>query len=81
MPPALVCSDTSPEGEPHPNGFEWCVNEPAVDARGNVYANAEDGFVYQIGQGGILKTQTSSTRRSARRTRRSRSIRPGACSR
>jgi hypothetical protein len=23
-----------------------------------VYANAEDGYVYQIGQGGVLKTQT-----------------------
>jgi len=23
-----------------------------------VYVNAEDGFVYQIGQGGVLKTQT-----------------------
>jgi hypothetical protein len=54
----LQCSDTSPDGEDHPNGFEWCVNAPAVDARGNVYANAEDGFVYQIGQGGLLKTQT-----------------------
>jgi hypothetical protein len=39
-------------------GIEWCVNAPAVDARGNVYANAEDGYVYQIGQGGVLKTQT-----------------------
>jgi len=29
----LVCSDTSPDGEEHPNGFEWCVNAPAVDAR------------------------------------------------
>jgi hypothetical protein len=54
----LQCSDTTPDGEEHPNGFEWCVNAPAVDARGNVYANAEDGFVYQIGQGGVLKTQT-----------------------
>ena len=54
----LECSDTGPDGEEHPNGFEWCVNAPAVDARGNVYANAEDGFVYQIGQGGVLKTQT-----------------------
>ena len=54
----LTCSDTTPDGEEHPDGFEWCVNAPAVDARGNVYANAEDGFVYQIGQGGVLKTQT-----------------------
>jgi hypothetical protein len=54
----LRCFDTTPDGEEHPNGFEWCVNAPAVDAQGNVYANAEDGFVYQIGQGGVLKTQT-----------------------
>ena len=49
----LQCSD-----EPHPNGFEWCVNAPAVDAHGDVFANSEDGNVYQIGQGGVLKTQT-----------------------
>jgi hypothetical protein len=49
----LLCSD-----EPHPNGFEWCVNAPAVDAHGDVFANSEDGNVYQIGQGGVLKTQT-----------------------
>jgi hypothetical protein len=54
----LTCTDTTADGEEHPNGFEWCVNAPAVDARGNVYVNAEDGFVYQIGQGGVLKTQT-----------------------
>jgi hypothetical protein len=54
----LQCSDTTADGEAHPNGFEWCVNAPAVDARGNVYVNAEDGYVYQIGQGGLLKTQT-----------------------
>jgi hypothetical protein len=54
----LQCSDTTADGEPHPNGFEWCVNAPAVDSQGNVFANAEDGFVYRIGQGGVLKTQT-----------------------
>jgi hypothetical protein len=54
----LVCSDTTPDGGAHPNGFEWCVNAPAVDSKGNVFANAEDGYVYQIGQGGVLKTQT-----------------------
>jgi len=50
----LVCDD----GTAHPNGFEWCVNAAAVDSRGNVFANSEDGSVYQIGQGGVLKTQT-----------------------
>jgi hypothetical protein len=42
------------DGE-HPTGFEWCVNAPAVDRDGNVYANSEDGWVYKIGQGGVLR--------------------------
>jgi hypothetical protein len=33
------------------NGFEWCVNAPAVDARGTVYATSEDGSLYRIEQG------------------------------
>ncbi len=37
----------------HPGGFEWCINQPAVDIRGVVYANSEDGFLYAIGRGGI----------------------------
>jgi len=37
----------------HPNGFEWCINMPAVDANGNVYANSEDGNLYVIPQGHI----------------------------
>jgi hypothetical protein len=39
----------------HPNGFEWCVNGHLVDAKGVVYANSEDGNLYAISQGGILK--------------------------
>jgi hypothetical protein len=39
----------------HPNGFEWCVNAPLVDATGTVYANSEDGNLYAIGQGGVLE--------------------------
>lgn len=35
-----------------PGGFEWCINAPAVDALGNVYANSEDGNLYMIGPGG-----------------------------
>jgi hypothetical protein len=42
----------------HPTGFEWCVNAPAVDRDGNVYANNEDGWVYKIGQGGELLDRT-----------------------
>ena len=38
----------------HPNGFEWCVNAPLVDANGIVYANSEDGNLYAIGQGGVM---------------------------
>jgi hypothetical protein len=36
----------------HPDGFEWCVNAPAVDANGVVYGNDEDGYVYAIQPGG-----------------------------
>ncbi len=39
----------------NPNGFEWCINAPAVDKNGVVYANSEDGNVYAIQQGGTLK--------------------------
>ena len=38
----------------HNNGFEWCINAPAVDVFGNVYANSEDGKLYVIRQGGSL---------------------------
>jgi len=41
--------------EDHPFGFEWCVNAPAVDARGVVYVNSEDGQLYAIDQGGTLR--------------------------
>jgi hypothetical protein len=37
------------------DGFEWCVNQPAVDARGILYANSEDGFLYAIGRDGLLR--------------------------
>jgi hypothetical protein len=47
----VVCVD---DGQ-HPKGYEWCVNAPAVDRDGNVYANSEDGWVYKIGQGGVEK--------------------------
>jgi hypothetical protein len=37
----------------HPFGFEWCINAPAVDKNGTVYAGGEDGVAYAIGQGGV----------------------------
>lgn len=36
----------------HNDGFEWCINAPAVDALGKVYANSEDGNLYVIRQAG-----------------------------
>jgi hypothetical protein len=39
----------------HPFGFEWCVNAPAIDSNGVVYANSEDGNLFAINQGGTLK--------------------------
>ncbi|HKR13654.1 MAG TPA: hypothetical protein VJT15_16435, partial [Pyrinomonadaceae bacterium] len=38
-----------------PFSFEWCVNGVAVDKNGVVYANAEDGNLYAINQGGTLR--------------------------
>jgi hypothetical protein len=35
----------------HPNGFEWCINMPAVDMNGTVYVTSEDGNVYALPQG------------------------------
>lgn len=39
----------------HPEGFEWCVNQPAIDADGTVFANSEDGFLYAIGSDGTVR--------------------------
>ena len=41
----------------HPDGFEWCINAPAVAPDGTVYGNSEDGRVYSIRQGGTLNQQ------------------------
>jgi hypothetical protein len=42
----------------NPNGFEWCVNMPAVDVNGTAYVTAEDGNLYVLPQGhsGIFTT-------------------------
>jgi hypothetical protein len=42
----------------HPNGFEWCINAPAVDGNGNVFVESEDGKIYVIDQGhtGVFTT-------------------------
>jgi len=57
----LACS-RGPDGKvscvpTNPHGFEWCVNAPAVDRRGTVYANSEDGNLYVIDQGGGLRAK------------------------
>jgi outer membrane protein assembly factor BamB len=39
----------------HPAGFEWCVNAPAVDRKGNVFVNSEDGNLYAIRSDGRLR--------------------------
>jgi hypothetical protein len=38
----------------HPNGFEWCVNAPAIDVNGVVFSNSEDGNLYEIDRNGQL---------------------------
>lgn len=43
--------NTSTDGT-HNNGFEWCINAPAVDQVGNVFVNSEDGRLYVLRQGG-----------------------------
>ncbi len=39
----------------HPNGFEWCINAPAVDRDGTTYVNSEDGHLYAITKDGQLR--------------------------
>ena len=39
----------------HPHGFEWCVNGMAIASDGTVFNNSEDGNMYAISQGGVLR--------------------------
>jgi outer membrane protein assembly factor BamB len=39
----------------HPAGFEWCVNAPAIDRKGTVFVNSEDGNLYAIRSNGTLR--------------------------
>jgi hypothetical protein len=39
----------------HPDGFEFCVNAPAIDRQGNVYNNSEDGNLYVVRPDGTLR--------------------------
>ena len=41
----------------HPFGFEWCVNAPGVDVNGTVFANSEDGNLYELDRNGNLVNQ------------------------
>jgi outer membrane protein assembly factor BamB len=42
----------------HPGGFEYCVNVPAIDVDGTVYANSEDGNLYAVSPSGELRART-----------------------
>ena len=42
----------------HPESFEWCVNAPAIDGKGLVYANSEDGNLYVVNQDGGMVSRT-----------------------
>jgi hypothetical protein len=46
---AISCVDD------HPNGFEWCINAPAIDKDGNIYGNSEDGNMYVVDKNGVQK--------------------------
>jgi outer membrane protein assembly factor BamB len=48
---AMVCVDDGA----HPEGFEWCVNQPAVDANGVSFAGSEDGFLYVLDASGARR--------------------------
>ncbi|MFY9549779.1 MAG: hypothetical protein WAU32_01395, partial [Thermoanaerobaculia bacterium] len=37
-----------------PGGFEWCVNQPAVDGAGVTHINSEDGYLYALRPNGTM---------------------------
>ncbi len=41
----------------HPEGFEWCVNQPALDVDGTAYLNGEDGVLYAFDRAGNVVSQ------------------------
>ena len=41
----------------HPEGFEWCVNQPVIDADGIAYLNGEDGVLYSFNRDGHVRGQ------------------------
>ena len=45
---ALTCTSD------HPFNFEWCVNAPGIDVNGTVFANSEDGNLYELDRNGAL---------------------------
>jgi outer membrane protein assembly factor BamB len=52
----IVWSFASPTmDDNNPNGYEWCINAPAVDKDGTVYVNSEDGKAYAINPNGTLR--------------------------
>lgn len=52
--PSRIACHAENDCDEEPYGFEFCVNAPAVDMHGTVYANGEDGVLYAIGQEGVL---------------------------
>jgi hypothetical protein len=48
----IVCVDD------HPQGFEWCVNQPALDVEGTAYLNGEDGVLYAFDRAGNVVAST-----------------------
>jgi outer membrane protein assembly factor BamB len=50
-----LSSELIPEWRSDPAPAEWCINAPAVDAEGTVFALNEDGHLYAIRQGGAVR--------------------------